>query len=312
MNREENYMANSLRICIDSYENTCMSGYAYSPLQEVRIEFCDVMDLITKADKLFDDARYPQSYQDKRVFIEKCKTDSVSFNIKPEIKRKASDILNQYGRLATFDIQVLSRRNTTWQGKIVTKTSGRSNSFRSDLELIHYLDSMMVEAGKGNNMVKIRNAKIEDGECLAEIELTCFPPAEAASREAVLERIQIFPENFIVADINGTIVGFINGCNNDQPELPDELYHDVKLHRPEGAYQTVFGLNVMPEYRNQGIAGKLVERYIELARERNRRGVILTCKDHMVHYYERYGFVNHGVADSSHGGEKWNDMKLIF
>lgn len=312
MDRQENYMANSLRLCIDCYKNSCMCGYAYSPLQEDPIEFRDIMELIAKADKLFDERGYPQSYQNKRVFSRKSQSNPISFSLHPEIHRKAEYIVNQRGRLATFDVQVFSRRNTTWQGKICANADGTCMNFRSDLELIHYLDDMMINVGKGNNMIQIRNAKIEEGERLAEIERICFPPAEAASREDVLERIQVFPENFIVAVLDETIVGFINGCNNDEPHLPDEMYHDVKLHKPDGAYQTVFGLNVLPEYRNQGIAGKLVKRYIEIARERGRKGVILTCKDHMVHYYEKFGFVYHGVADSTHGGEKWNDMKLIF
>ena len=106
--------------------------------------------------------------------------------------------------------------------------------------------------------VKIRFARQEEGETLAAIEARCFPPAEAASREAILERIAAFPENFLVAENEeGILTGFINGGTTDQPYLPDAFYHDVRLHKKEGAYQTVFGLNVLPEYRRQGIAAAL-------------------------------------------------------
>ena len=90
------------------------------------------------------------------------------------------------------------------------------------------------------------------------------------------------------------------------------MYHDITLHKPNGDYQTVFGLNVLPDYQRHGIAAKLVQGYIDLAKEHHRKGIILTCKDHMIHYYERFGFVNHGIADSTHGGKTWNDMRLIF
>ncbi len=163
-----------------------------------------------------------------------------------------------------------------------------------------------------NKNVIIRLAKPEDGECLAEIEAACFPPAEAADRETVLKRLTVFPENFVVAQLDGIVVGFINGGNTDEQYLPDAMYHDLSLHKPEGAYQTVFGLNVMSDYRKCGIAAKLVEEYIAVAKRHNRKGIILTCKDHMVHYYEKFGFECHGVADSAHGGAKWNDMRLIF
>lgn len=158
----------------------------------------------------------------------------------------------------------------------------------------------------------IRIARPEEGERLAEIEEACFPPSEAASKEEVLARMAAFPENFLVAELHGELVGFINGNNTDKPYLPDELYHDVSLHVPHGDYQTVFGLNVLPNFRRRGIAEKLVKEYIAIARKRGRAGVILTCKDRMVHYYEKFGFQYYGQADSNHGGEKWNDMKLIF
>ena len=77
-------------------------------------------------------------------------------------------------------------------------------------------------------------------------------------------------------------VGFINGGTTDRPYLPDEMYHDVSLHIPEGDYQTVFGLNVLPDYRHQGIAGKLVDYFVELARKRGKKGVILTCKERLM------------------------------
>lgn len=158
----------------------------------------------------------------------------------------------------------------------------------------------------------IRNARPEEGTLLARIESICFPPAEAATKEAILERLDAFPENFLVAEMDGETVGFINGANTDQPYLPDEMYHDVSLHIPDGAYQTVFGLNVLPEYRRQGIAGKLVKRYIELAKERGRAGVILTCKDHLIPFYEKAGLVRFGMSDSTHGGQSWNDMRILF
>lgn len=40
--------------------------------------------------------------------------------------------------------------------------------------------------------------------------------------------------------------------------------------------------------------------------------MILTCKDHLIHYYQKFGFVHQGVSVSCHGGAKWNDMLLEF
>lgn len=158
----------------------------------------------------------------------------------------------------------------------------------------------------------IRNAKDTEADLLAEIEVECFPPAEAASREAIHERMKAFPENFFVAEAEGKVIGFINGGTTDKQELPDEMYHDANLHKPDGAYQTVFGLNVLPAYRRQGIAGKLLDHLSDISLERGKKGVILTCKEHLLGFYGSHGFVNHGLADSEHGGAVWYDMRRIF
>lgn len=160
--------------------------------------------------------------------------------------------------------------------------------------------------------VMIRGAQAQEDKKLAEIEAVCFPAAEAASPEEITERMKVFPENFLVAEAAGELVGFINGGTTDKPSLGDELYHDTGLHKPDGDIQTVFGLNVLPKYRHQGIARKLVKALLDLSRNRGKKAVILTCKEHMIPFYEGCGFTNHGVADSSHGGAVWYDMQHWF
>lgn len=160
--------------------------------------------------------------------------------------------------------------------------------------------------------VLIRNAKKEEAALLAQIEAECFPAAEAAGKQDIEARMDVFEDCFFVAETNRKIVGFINGAVAKEASLPDQMYHDASLHDPNGAYQTVFGLDVLPAYRRNGIAGRLLERMIHHARECQRKGVVLTCKDHLVHYYAGFGFKHCGVADSTHGGAKWNEMKLLF
>jgi len=90
------------------------------------------------------------------------------------------------------------------------------------------------------------------------------------------------------------------------------LYHDSSLHQKDGAYQTVFGLDVLPQYQRQGVAAALLNAFIDLAKKRHKKGMVLTCKDHLIHYYQKFGFVHQGVSASCHGGAKWNDMLLEF
>lgn len=158
----------------------------------------------------------------------------------------------------------------------------------------------------------IRSARKEDVDRIIEIEGICFPPAEAAGADDIRRRFDVFGENFVVAQVDGIVVGFVNGCTTDEPCLPDELYHDIKLHKPDGAYQTVFGLDVLPTFRRRGLATALINHLIELTLKRGKKGVVLTCKDHLVPFYCAQGFVHHGVSQSTHGGAVWNDMLLEF
>lgn len=160
--------------------------------------------------------------------------------------------------------------------------------------------------------IKIRNVKPEDLEAVTKIEALCFPAAEAGDKESFTWRIQTYPESFFVAEDGDTMIGFINGCVTDSSILQDELYHNPQLHKPDGAYQTVFGLDVIPEYRCKGIAAQLMNHLIQTAKAAGRKGMILTCKEHLIHYYEKFGYQNQGASDSTHGGAQWYDMLLTF
>ena len=156
----------------------------------------------------------------------------------------------------------------------------------------------------------VRKATVDDLDVVAHIEAICFPPAEAAPREAFKERLDHYAGQFLIAFDETTPIGFIDGFASDDEILTDEMFADASLHNPNGAWQMIFGLNTMPEYRNRGVGGQLIEAFIELAREENRKGVILTCKEEKIPYYAKFGFVNEGESESDHGGAKWYQMRL--
>lgn len=46
--------------------------------------------------------------------------------------------------------------------------------------------------------------------------------------------------------------------------------------------------------------------------EKGCKGCILTCKEKLIGFYEKFGYVNLGISDSKHGGAVWYDMILEF
>jgi predicted N-acetyltransferase YhbS len=160
--------------------------------------------------------------------------------------------------------------------------------------------------------VIIHGVRPADVNRVADIEAACFPPAEAAPRETIKERIAAFPEYFLLAEADGKLIGFINGCVTNSPVIYDELFHNTSHHQPTGENLTVFGLDVIPEYRRQGIAAQLMNNFIQAAKNSGRKRVILTCKEQLVPYYESFGYVNNGISESTHGGAQWFDMLLVL
>lgn len=160
--------------------------------------------------------------------------------------------------------------------------------------------------------IVIRHVRKEDLQAVTAVEASCFPEAEAAPEEALQKRIETFPECFFVAEHEGTVIGFINGCATNERTIRDEMFEDSSLHQRDGRYQSIFGLDVTEEYRRQGIAAKLMKTLIEDARTKGRKGLILTCKDRLIHYYETFGYRNLGISGSVHGGAVWYDMLLEF
>lgn len=158
--------------------------------------------------------------------------------------------------------------------------------------------------------ITIREVQPRDLEGVADIEASCFPAAEAADKQAFADRIAAFPECFLVAETGGRMIGFINGCVTDSLVIADEFFHSTEHHNPAGKNQTVFGLDVIPECRRQGVAAKLMQRFIAAAKAAGRTSVILTCKQRLVPYYESFGYVNQGLSRSTHGGAAWYDMRL--
>ena len=160
--------------------------------------------------------------------------------------------------------------------------------------------------------MEIRTATMADLAAVTAMEAACFPAAEAATERDFAQRLAVYPNHFWLLEDDGTLVSFINGMVTDEPTLRDEMYENAALHREDGAWQMIFGVNTLPRYRRQGCAARVMERVIADARAQGRKGCVLTCKDKLIHYYETFGFQNEGVSASTHGGVVWYDMRLTF
>lgn len=159
----------------------------------------------------------------------------------------------------------------------------------------------------------IRNAGPEDLGAIAAVEAECFPAAEAATREEFEERLRYYGNHFWLMFEGEKLIAFADGFVTDLPDLTDEMYEKAAMHNEAGAWQMIFGVNTLPAYRGKGYAGELIRQAIRDAGQQGRKGLVLTCKEHLLDWYGSFGFENEGVSEQSvHGGARWYQMRLTF
>ena len=161
--------------------------------------------------------------------------------------------------------------------------------------------------------MNIRYATMADLDDIASVESECFPVLEAATKEEFEQRIKYYGNHFWLMFDDDKLIAFVDGFVTDEADLTDEMYENASMHDENGAWQMIFGVNTLPEYRRCGYAKELIKKAILDARKQNRKGLVLTCKESLVPYYSKFGFVDEGITDkSTHGNVLWHQMRLDF
>lgn len=110
-------------VCVDSYENYELRG-RYCNLQNEVESFSSLSDFLVKMESNLDEmqsaASPPSGFPGE--------TEA------PALRK---------GALATFELQVLFRQHTSWQGRLKWREKNMEQSFRSVLELILLMDSAL-------------------------------------------------------------------------------------------------------------------------------------------------------------------------
>ena len=158
--------------------------------------------------------------------------------------------------------------------------------------------------------ILIREACISDLDRCYTIESTAYAGDEAASREKIGKRIEIYPEGFLVLEFKGEIAGLINSGATDNVQLSDEEFKELTGHDPNGKKIVIMSVAVHPEFQGKGFAGKLIIEFIDRMKAMAKTEIFLICQTGLIDMYSRYGFEYIGVSASEHGGLSWHEMSL--
>ena len=121
-------------VCIDRYQGNVPEGRIYHP-GGGSSSFRSLTQFLVQMEDHLNEWQLPQSFTAIR-----------SFGAMPElVPDRPEEGENRRGKLATFAIRILFRQNASWQGSVTWMETGRTEGFRSVLELIFLTDSALRE-----------------------------------------------------------------------------------------------------------------------------------------------------------------------
>ena len=149
-----------LRIHIDKTDDYDLCGRIEFP-EATEKPFVGVLSMLQLMDRYFDLVQFPMRTMAQRTFPRAKRANTtersqdfitgIEGNKMQELDSKAVakqvfELGNEQGR-ATFLIKVLYRQNATWQGTIEWIGTGKSQHFRSTLELINLMEGALSQEG---------------------------------------------------------------------------------------------------------------------------------------------------------------------
>lgn len=121
-----------MTICVDDYDNGILRGRFYNAYHDVST-FESLSQFLIKMEMLLEESQIPQAYTAHRTF---------SAILRPDDETSGS-AQTRKGAKATFELQILFRQHSSWQGVIIWKDRNSEQSFRSVLELVVLMDSAL-------------------------------------------------------------------------------------------------------------------------------------------------------------------------
>lgn len=133
---EKRFRGNEYRttvVCVDSYEDGILVGRFYNPYNENGQSFKSLTKFLINMEDMLDAMKHPQTFSARRSFADSPLSGVAAM---PEDKE-------QVGKLGTFLVRVLFRRDADWQGTVTWLEGSRDEGFRSVLELIFLMDGAL-------------------------------------------------------------------------------------------------------------------------------------------------------------------------
>lgn len=154
-------MENIINLCMDSYSMEKQCGRLYHRFADGPVRFSSLLEALDQMNDLYDRTGLPQAATKIRSFlVNRKKPEQVggrerdmadwTYSMGKEVKVMASldHVMGHKGVGATFIIRVQYRQHTSWQGEVTWVDGQKKEYFRSALELVKLMDSILSEEKK--------------------------------------------------------------------------------------------------------------------------------------------------------------------
>lgn len=155
-----------------------------------------------------------------------------------------------------------------------------------------------------------RNAAPGDAARCYAIESTAYSGDEAATFERIALRIAHYPQGFLVLEVKGRIVGFINSGCAHEVRMADKTFKELQGHDPAAPHVVILSVAVDPDEQGKGHAGALMRAFVERMVQRGKHSIHLMCREHHVELYRKMGYRYLAPSASDHGGLAWHEMAM--
>lgn len=141
-----------------------------------------------------------------------------------------------------------------------------------------------------------------------EIERTAYEGDEAATEEKIAKRIAVYPKGFLIMEVDGRVVGFINSGCAHHVVMSDESFKELVGHDPDAPNVVIMSVAVDPAHQGRGYSTLLMREFVARMEQAGKAAIHLMCKSRHVDLYAKQGYRYVKRSDSTHGGMTWHEM----
>ena len=155
-----------------------------------------------------------------------------------------------------------------------------------------------------------RQAVPEDLARCFEIESAAYEGDEAATEEKIAKRIAAYPEGFLIMEVDGRVVGFINSGCAWNVVMSDESFKELVGHDSAAPNVVIMSVVIDPAYQGRGYSTLLMREFVAGMQRAGKATIHLMCKSRHVDLYAKQGYRYVKLSESTHGGMTWHEMVM--